>query len=357
MKSSPAMYPISLLMILVGFASVGYTTYYYMSYIVPMNHTFPEPVAKKLRRALHYSNIEVNPKKALAYYKQALEEAQIAGMNQFSDEILGIKITIAAMLENAGQHHLALDIYDALRAQCREWIDAHASSDDAYLADRTRLLKQTIRMSVKIGELYAMPYIHEPELAERNLVEGVELSLRELQRRHDEGTRPGEGEWFNASEIGASLEALADHYESQDQHALSAPLYLRALTLNPPSCHAVVLMNNLASSIAQASPVSSSSSTAPTSRPALIANAKQWAEKALAVAADLKPPERTEECDTGCAVALHNLGEFAEMEGLMEEARAKYEEARGVSKAIGFGRGVEEDGEADEGWMNSREDE
>lgn len=54
----------------------------------------------------------------------------------------------------------------------------------------------------------------------------------------------------------------------------------------------------------------------------------------------MKPRERTEECDVGCAVATHNLGELAEMAGDVEEARRKYEEAQSLSKVIGFEDGV-----------------
>lgn len=53
------------------------------------------------------------------------------------------------------------------------------------------------------------------------------------------------------------------------------------------------------------------------------------------------PPDRTEECDTGCAVATINLGDFAMMEGDVEEARRRYEEGRGISKGIGFQEGVQ----------------
>ena len=43
----------------------------------------------------------------------------------------------------------------------------------------------------------------------------------------------------------------------------------------------------------------------------------------------------------GCAVALHNLGEFAEMNGNMAEAGKKYREAVSLAKAVGFLEGVE----------------
>ena len=104
-------------------------------------------------------------------------------------------------------------------------------------------------------------------------------------------------------------------------------------------------MNNLAASIAQQVPPPSPSSPPP-SRAALVDNARAWARKSLEVAAALKPPDRTEECDIGCAVATHNLAEFAEMDGDLIEAQRRYEEAKGLSRAIGFGEGVER---ADEG--------
>ena len=40
-------------------------------------------------------------------------------------------------------------------------------------------------------------------------------------------------------------------------------------------------------------------------------------------------------------MAIHNLGEFAEMDGDIAEARRRYEEAKGLSQAIGFRDGVE----------------
>jgi hypothetical protein len=42
----------------------------------------------------------------------------------------------------------------------------------------------------------------------------------------------------------------------------------------------------------------------------------------------------------GCAVATHNLGEFFEMEGKVQEARQKYEEAATLAKKMGFADGL-----------------
>jgi len=62
--------------------------------------------------------------------------------------------------------------------------------------------------------------------------------------------------------------------------------------------------------------------------------------QALRLAAGIKPPLRNQECDQGCAVATHNLGEFAEMDGNIAEARDRYEEAESLANAINFPEGV-----------------
>lgn len=160
--------------------------------------------------------------------------------------------------------------------------------------------------------------------------------------------------------------ALAQHYEKNDAHYLATPLFLQALTVCPPtSCHGVVLsksafactnaydlaknetVNNISTCLAQqkAPPKSLTSSKTlyaiadPPPRSVLIDQARQWANKAIAKAAAIKPPDRSEECDVGCATATHNLGEFFEMEGKIQEARQKYTEAESLAKAIGFREG------------------
>lgn len=102
----------------------------------------------------------------------------------------------------------------------------------------------------------------------------------------------------------------------------------------------ILLVNNLSISLAQQLPPPVPGQPPP-SRPALISNARSWAEKAIAVAAKITPPDRNEECDVGCAVATHNLGEFAEMDGNIAEARKRFEEAKSLAKAISFSEGVE----------------
>ena len=136
-------------------------------------------------------------------------------------------------------------------------------------------------------------------------------------------------------------------YEGKNQHYLAAPLFLQALGLCPPeSCHTVVLMNNLAISLAQQNPPPSFAPSEPAASIASqISDAREWALKAIKIAASIQPPKRDAECDEGCAVATINLGEFALASGDIAEARKKFIEGKSISKGIGFKDGIQKAGE------------
>lgn len=98
-------------------------------------------------------------------------------------------------------------------------------------------------------------------------------------------------------------------------------------------------MNNLAISLAQQVPPPRPGQP-PASRSAYISNARSWANQAISLAERIPKADRDEECDLGCAVATHNLAEFAEMDGNIADARKLFEQANSLSKAIGFKEGV-----------------
>lgn len=343
--------------ILCGAAGLVYVNYIYQTYIIAAFHKYPEPVAKKLRRAVYYSKTDVQPSEAIKYYKQALEVAQELQMHPFSDEVMGIKIEVAALMEKIQQNHKAIEVLERVRADNLAWLEKSAGVERDKKR-RTKVLAKTVAITVKLGELYGSPAIWDRDTAQERLVWAVETVLKEKQRRANEKvTEEDEGEWMTDDEHGATLESLAHSYEAKGQHFLAAPLFLQALHLHPTKdCHAVVLMNNLASSIAQQSPraareaqayaVSQNINERPVgpaaTKESMIENAKQWAQKAIDVAAAIQPPARNEECDVGCAVAMHNLGEFAERSKDMALARQKYQEAVRLARAIGFEEGVEQ---------------
>ncbi|KAK5133536.1 hypothetical protein LTR08_007673 [Meristemomyces frigidus] len=351
--------------ILAGTAALGYSNYLYKNYILAAFHNYPEPVAKKLRRALYYTNTDLDPQEALKYYKQALQIAEEIGMDPFSDEIMGVKIQISKLMEDCRQLGKAIQVLEILRNDSLEWLRRYGELDHNK-QKRTRVLAKCVGISVKLGELWGSAEIYNRDVAEERLVWAVETVLKERLRRDTLRTAAGsteeqlqeqEGTWMTDSEVGASLERLAGNYEGKDQHYLATPLFLQALALQRTrDCHTVVLMNNLASSLAQQSPRAAASAQAyassrninaaavepPTvTRESMIGNARTWAQKALDVAAEIRPPERDGECDVGCAVATHNLAEFAEMLGDTVEAKRRYGEAVSLARAVGFEEGVE----------------
>ena len=342
--------------ILAGAASIIYAQYMYQTYIIGAFHNYPEEVAKKLRKALYYTNTDLNPKEAIKYYKQALQVAEEIQMDPWSDEILGIKIQIAALFEKVEVYTKAIEVLERVRTDNLTWLELYGGLEHNK-QKRTRVLAKTVAISVKLGDLYGNAAIWDREMAEERLVWAVETVLKEKQRRQNLNVKDeDEGPWMSDSEVGAALESLAHSYEEKDQHYLTTPLFLQALDLLPTkNCHAVILMNNLATSLAQQSlraarvaqiyadsrNINERPVGPPATRETMVENARMWSQKALDVAAEIRPPERDEECDIGCAVAMHNLGEFAEMAGDVEGAGRRYREAVGLARAVGFQEGVE----------------
>lgn len=364
-RNHPISMSLAFVCIALASASLIYVNYYYQTYIIGAYHNFPEEVAKKLRRAIYFSTTDLNPQEAVKYYRQAAQVAEELGMDPFSDEVMGIKIHVAGLMERIQQFGKAVEVLERVRGDNLKWLELYSERKEEFDRDpdmrkkRTRILAKTVGISVKLGEHYANPAVWDRDMALERLVWAVETVEKEKRRRQEVGaTQESDGQWMTDDEQGAALEALAHGYEEKGMHYLATPLFLQALSLKEATdCHSVVLMNNVASSLAQQSPQAArrahavaeskdiKSPDAPTgpvaTRETLIENAKLWAQKALDVAANIEPPVRDEECDVGCAVAMHNLGEFAEMLKDSETAKKKYVEAVSLSRAIGFEEGVE----------------
>ncbi|KAI0005648.1 TPR domain-containing protein [Xylariaceae sp. FL0662B] len=389
-RQSPEELVLAIILLSAVFGACVYVVYAYFHYFQAAQFTrFPPHIAQSLRRALYYSNYGPDPQLAMKYYKLALEQCAEAGIDIFSAEVMGVKIQLAAWLEKIGSYQNSIDVLEALLRDCKKWVEVMEQSvrdgrvdkggrligaparprpaavqggkseeedeeeepPENLWAKRTRILGKMVGISVKLGELYADEHVLQGDLAGERLIWAVETVLKELHRRQVEGVKEGEGDWMDPEQIGGTLEALGNHYESKSQHYLAAPLFLQAITLSPPnSCHMAVLMNNLAASLAQ-QPISqpnqvpladgsnNSINQTPT-RSSFLASARSWALQAQATAKKVQGEDRTEECDQACAVALGNLGDIASMAGDIEEAKRKFEEALAMSKRIAFEPGT-----------------
>ena len=182
-----------------------YVNYIYQVYIIGDFAAYPEPVAAKLRRALFYTNIDLQPKNAIKYYRQALAVADEIGMDPFSDEIIGLKIQLSALFEKVHMYQKAIDVLEIVRWDCLRWME-ELGGLERNVGKRTRVLGKTIGISVRLGEYYARDEIQDQDAAEERLVWAVTALLKEQRRREKEGVKEGEGEWMSDEEIGASLE-------------------------------------------------------------------------------------------------------------------------------------------------------
>lgn len=226
-----------------------YTVYLYFAYFQDTQFTkFPPDVAKSLRRALYYTNIKPDPKLAHKYYKRALEQCNDNSLDPFGDDVLGIRIQIAAWLEKIGNFDGAVTVLSGIAKDCLRWVETMEkamtagtlpkdgkvtapkpevseekpagesagakegeNADEEVLLEnlwgkRTRLLAKTVATNVKIGELCADEHVLRPEESQMRLTWAVETALKELKRRHDEGVKKEEGPWMSAVEIGGTLE-------------------------------------------------------------------------------------------------------------------------------------------------------
>ncbi|KAK4156252.1 hypothetical protein C8A00DRAFT_12790 [Chaetomidium leptoderma] len=355
-----------------------YCVYAYYTYFNSRQFTrYPDPVAQALRKALYFSNHDPDPQRALRYYKQALELCDQEGLDHFSDDVTGIKIQVAAWLENIESYQNAISVLENLLGDCKRWVEVmEKSAEEGSLpklepppavaakegepvalekpleniwAKRSRLLAKAVSISVKLANLYSDEHVLERELAHERLVWAVETTLRETQRRAKEGPKEGEGAWMSPEEIGGSLEALAQSYQDKTQYHLALPLFFQALRLCQDPCHIALLMNNISTSFAEHplipagdAPVhammedSKTWVTAAEQRASYLASAQRWAQNAISHASEPQDEKRTPECDQACAVSLSNLGSVLAMLGKTTEARVKYEQSIALSKKFGF---------------------
>jgi hypothetical protein len=217
-----------------------YSNYIYHNYIIGAFHKFPEPVAKQLRKALFYTNYNLQPKDALRYYREALRVADEVGMDPFSDEIIGVKIQVAAMMEKIEQYQKAIDVLEIVRSDNLKWVEV-LGDKPGNEGQRTKILAKTVGVSVKLAELYGNEHILRKEDAEDRLIWAVETSLKEQQRREKDGVKPDEGDWMSAEEMGGALEGkyrvMDDGTRADLQFSTGTPLRRERSTL---SCDAVI---------------------------------------------------------------------------------------------------------------------
>lgn len=293
--------PTILALALIGGGSVGLSLGIYTYYQIPTS-PYPEVVTKHIRKALYYEGAAGDPKSAIHYYLQALEEATAIGLDQTSDEMTGLKIKIGAVYENAGRLDSAIRVYSGLLNEIKVAMRSSSITED----EKTRLLRRALGTSVKIGELSSQ-YQPYKDKAEPAYVWALETMLKESARRKNTN-------WLDPETVGGIYEAAATFYYDTERPNLALPLYLKALeSLPEPVCHTITIMNNIASAI------SSQSSSIQVQE-----NAKEWAMKARDLVVSASSEDEQRECHSGRCSASLNLGVIAEKSLKLENAAANF---------------------------------
>ncbi|OXV07338.1 hypothetical protein Egran_04897 [Elaphomyces granulatus] len=403
-RNNPILFPLAIISVVGATALLIYVTYVQVTYVNPQYNKFPPEVAKALRIAVYYTELDLNPSRALVAYQEALRIAMDQGIHPYSDEVLGIKLQVALMLEKAGLVKAAIEVLERTKKDALIWINEgrgmkevtakgradnsnttkiHDSvleaqrqrkeQEDYEERQRDKTLKKVIGMEVKLAELYSSDHIQDEKRAEESQVAAVELCLKEMKRRQrlglpvGQGSGGDDGSWLNLIEIASAFTDLADMYTQQQKPELALPLYMQALAMvkedegNSTSCKQVVLLNNVAQAMVEQAnrPVHPSKGNPSTqlslSNDQIIDDAKQWARKAVDVAADIHPPVRDESCDVSCVVATVNLGYLSEMQNRLKEADDLFLKAKRLAQDIGYQEGIAQAEKAQRRLEKSRE--
>lgn len=183
-----------------------YATYLHAKVRMEMGN-YPESVGLKLRRAIYFTDHDLDPAQAAKAYVGALKAAQEEKMHPLSEEVLGIWLTMAHFLEKVGNYREAIDVYDNVRKDALKWIELHGQVE-GNAGDRGRLLQKTIQLANKTAELYSLPQVANAEKVEENLTWAVTTTLRENQRRAKEGLKAGEETFYDLDQQGAQIEGM-----------------------------------------------------------------------------------------------------------------------------------------------------
>ncbi|CEN59869.1 hypothetical protein ASPCAL02310 [Aspergillus calidoustus] len=391
-RKYPFVLPFAIICVIGSFCAFFYVAYVEVKHHMPQYAKYPPAVAKHLRTAVWYTEVDLNPPLALKSYKEAMHAAAEAKMHPYSDEVLGIKLQTSRMLEKAGLIEGAVKVLEQTRTETLAWIEKskerarqnkeakekrkieHGETppgqkleiDDPEVLQRwkkiqefeayeekqrAKCIKKVVGMSLKLGELYESDHMQNPEKSEAAYESAVEIAMKELQSRESQGLpvagrADGEDdheiEYLTRQEVAVALTQLADSYVGNDKRIdLAIPVIVRALELlrveegSRPSCKQALLMSNTGGIWGKRAGMPFQTKDPEASRKQAYEAAKQWSVNALELSEKVSPLIRDEACDAACMLAMFNLGEIAEQCGSPKEAEKWYRDALALSKKIG----------------------
>ncbi|KAL4881699.1 hypothetical protein BJY04DRAFT_188610 [Aspergillus karnatakaensis] len=376
-RDSPVTLTLALVIFVGAMSLWAYILYDQIIAKAPYYKKFPKPVEKSLRRAVYFTEVKLEPRRALALYKEALAAATECGLHPFSDEVVGIKLQVAGMLELAGLWDASIKVLEQTRAELLNWVadgrGKEASKKEAEekqkktlvknpdvtdpleleeyekikeaeeyeRRQRDKAVKKAVGISVKISSIYNSDHVQDDKKAEAHGEAAVELALKELQYRESLGL-PVSGNldesrefgWISRTETSIVLFNLGSLY-SQDEtkRELAIPLYLRALEIlraeegTKASCKQVMIMSKLGGAMFKRAQQPFRVKDPEAARRQALDAAVQWSLQAEDTYAAVPQNEKDTLCHLCRASAMNVVGEYAEAKGTLEDAAKWHTEA------------------------------
>ncbi|KAL3461005.1 hypothetical protein BJX64DRAFT_173073 [Aspergillus heterothallicus] len=380
-RKYPFLLPFAILCVVGSFCTFFYIVYVELKHNLPQYARYPKTVANHLRTAIWYTDVDLNPPLALKSYKEALQAANEARMHPYSDEVLGIKLRTADMLEQAGLIEACVQVLEQTKTEALAWVEKSKSRiaqqqedskrrkkeygetppghkleiDDPEVLMRwekiqkfdafeekqqTKTIKKCVGMALKLGQLYASDHIQKPEQSEASYEAAVDMAMKELNSRESQGLPVGGGigyekaDWFTRTEAAIALAQLAQSYVANEKRIdLAVPVLLRALDLvqkeegSNPSCRQAQIMSEIGGTWGKIAQMPFKTENPEASRREANRSSGQWSMNALHASAQVSKEMKDGSCDMACVAAMYNLGEIAEQYGSSKEAEKWYRDA------------------------------
>jgi tetratricopeptide (TPR) repeat protein len=382
-RKNPVFFPFALISIIAAGALSTYVLGIFYARATKVDekvNRFPPAVAKELRKALYYTEINLEPQKALEHYKAALQIAMEMDMHPWSDEVLGIKLQMADMLVKAGYHQKATELLGRIAQQGYEWVlqtrdryiltlpkgktivdpnlkeivqpDEETKNYELALADRT--LRKIIGIFLLLGELYEDEHIKNPAKAFSTRRAALGILTEEIENRRRRGlpplATPEEGDnWMNAEEVGNVMSDVGETWLRAGRPDKALELLMPSIAIlrdvegKDVSCRQVVLLANVAAAMFDHKPTQQEDGK---KQPVVsveqqMESSRAWALKSIEVSKIVQEDLRDENCDMGCAAAADVLSAIAEWQGADEEARKWLREEKRYCESANYAEGVE----------------
>ena len=377
-RKNPILLPVAILSVIVSFALATYVLGVRLPKVVPDTH-YPPKVADALRKALYYTEVNLQPHKALQYYREALALCKVvdmfvnAGLYKPAVNALDRTIQETTKFIN-GQSELQtkslkeLLTLEDIPVEDRNTLDFQEANKEALefrMKQRPRLVKKVIGMFLLMGDLLADDHMREFEKAQKVRENAVRMCLVEMKLRRALGqpvvVPPEDDSWMTLEDVGHTITPLAASYTESGRPDLALPLYMQSLAMireaqSGPSCKQATLLEIIATTIWEHGLYEHTLFKKDlTGQPRLLEPddprlkeksteeelrnlrnvARSWALKALDVAKHVPADDRSEECDETCAASSRLLASMAAADKNFKEAWKWQAEERRLATVLG----------------------